>query len=96
MFASGLADNFQPFGTYECDAALWFMMDHPILAPNPGPGQSYAGKMNLVTISFPPAGCGATDRSVNYYCCVGYTPLSELLGTFDKFGITWYYRSVDV
>ena len=75
-FASELADKFQPLGGYDCDAALWLMMDHPVLAPNPGPGQSDAGTMNLVTISFPTAGCGVTDCSVNYCCCVGFTQIT--------------------
>ena len=60
------------FDNYYCDAALWFMMNHPVLAPNPGPGQPDAGKMNLVTISFNTNGCNATDCSVNYCCCRAY------------------------
>ena len=51
----------------ECFGALWVMMDHPVLAPNPGPGQSDAGLLNLVTISYDQ--CSATDCRANYCCC---------------------------
>ena len=50
-----------------CKGALWVMMDHPVLAPNPGPGQSDAGLLNLVTISYDQ--CNATDCGANYCCC---------------------------
>ena len=50
-----------------CNGALWVMMDHPVLAPNPGPGQSDAGLLNLVTISYDK--CDATDCGANYCCC---------------------------
>ena len=50
-----------------CKGALWVMMDHPVLAPNPGPGQSDAGLLGLVTISYDK--CNATDCGVNYCCC---------------------------
>ena len=52
-----------------CKGALWVMMDHPVLAPNPGPGQSDAGLLNLVTISYDQ--CDATDCGANYCCCEG-------------------------
>ena len=52
-----------------CKGALWVMMDHPVLAPNPGPGQSDAGLLNLVTISYDQ--CNATDCGANYCCCEG-------------------------
>ena len=50
-----------------CNVALWVMMDHPVLAPNPGPGQSDAGLLNLVTISYEQ--CETTDCGANYCCC---------------------------
>ena len=53
----------------KCKGALWVMMDHPVLAPNPGPGQSDAGLLNLVTISYDQ--CDATDCRANYCCCEG-------------------------
>ena len=52
-----------------CKGALWVMMDHPVLAPNPGPGQSDAGLLSLVTISYDQ--CNATDCGANYCCCDG-------------------------
>ena len=54
--------------THCCDGALWLMMDHPILAPNPGPGQTGAGLLNMVTISYDK--CDATDCGPNYCCCI--------------------------
>ena len=70
QFADDIETNFQAFSGYDCFAALWFMMNHPVLPPNPGPGQTGAGEMNLVTISF--NNCNVTDCSVNYCCCVAH------------------------
>ena len=53
--------------TFYCEGALWFMMNHPILAENPGPGQTDAGKLNMVTISYDK--CDATGCGPNYCCC---------------------------
>ena len=72
QFAEDIKINFESFPFYECFAALWFMMNHPVLPPNPGPGQTGAGEMNLVTISFNEANCNVTECSVNYCCCIAY------------------------
>ena len=77
QFAKSLRAQFGDFDEIACGASLWFMMDHPVLAANPGPGQTDAGKMNLVTISFNHANCDVTDCSVNYCCCVACTECSK-------------------
>ena len=50
-----------------CTGALWVMMDPPVLAPNPGPGQSDAGLLGLVTISYDQ--CNDIQCGANYCCC---------------------------
>ena len=56
-----------------CSGALWVMMDHPILAPNPGPGQTDAGQMNMVTISYTADKCADMGCGPNYCCCAAYS-----------------------
>ena len=58
------------FSNFECTGAVWLMMDHPVLAPNPGPGQTDAGLLNMVTISYD--NCENTDCGPSYCCCVAY------------------------
>ena len=70
-FATEIVARFPEVNTFQCKGALWFMMDHPILAPNPGPGQTDAGKLNMVTISYDK--CDATGCGPNYCCCNAYT-----------------------
>ena len=69
-FATEIDARFPEVNTFYCKGALWFMMDHPILAPNPGPGQTDAGKLNMVTISYDK--CDATGCGPNYCCCYAY------------------------
>ena len=54
---------------FSCKGGVWVMMDHPVLEPNPGPGQTDAGLLNLVTISYSSDGCSATGCGPNYCCC---------------------------
>ena len=63
--------RFPEVNIVDCKGALWLMLDHPILAPNPGPGQTDAGKLNMVTISYDK--CDATGCGPNYCCCYAYT-----------------------
>ena len=55
-----------------CRGALWVMMDHPILAPNPGPGQTDAGLLNMVSISYAADKCDDVGCGPNYCCCSAY------------------------
>ena len=69
-FATVIADLYDPLEPVYiniCQGALWVMMDHPVLPPNPGPGQTGAGLLNLVTISYDK--CDATGCGPNYCCC---------------------------
>ena len=71
-FASSVTASFpsENLDEYNCAGALWFWNDHPVLPPNPGPNQTGAGLLNLVTISYDAAtGCAATDCGPNYCCC---------------------------
>ena len=57
------------FDGFTCIGGVWVMMDHPVLEPNPGPGQTDAGLLNLVTISYSYDRCNATGCGPNYCCC---------------------------
>ena len=69
-FAGEIDARFSEMDVVNCKGALLLMLDHPILAPNPGPGQTDAGKLNMVTISYDK--CDATGCGPNYCCCVAY------------------------
>ena len=68
-FATSIEANFPDLDipAYICLGALWLMLDHPILAPNPGPGKTDAGLLNMVTISYDD--CEDTGCGPNYCCC---------------------------
>ena len=71
-FASSVTASFpsENLDEFNCVGALWVWNDHPVLPPNPGPGQTGTGQLNLVTISWDEAtGCGQTDCGPNYCCC---------------------------
>ena len=55
-----------------CFGSLWVMPNHPILAPNPGPGQTDAGLLNMVTISYAADKCDDVGCGPNYCCCRAY------------------------
>ena len=59
---------------FTCRGGVWVMMDHPVLEPNPGPGQTDAGLLNLVTISYSYDRCNATGCGPNYCCCSACGP----------------------
>ena len=73
QFATSVAASFpdKMLDGFGCYATFWFMLDHPVLAPNPGPGQTDAGLLGMVTVSFGAsfAACAVTDCGVNYCCC---------------------------
>ena len=59
----------QMYDYFDCFAGLWIWPDHPTLGHNPGPGQTDAGLLNLVTISYDrDAARSATDCGPNYCC----------------------------
>ena len=69
----GLIDFFSCFG------GMWMWPDHPILAPNQGPGQTDAGLLNLVTISYGPETASlyaANECGPNYCCCAAVTDMN--------------------
>ena len=69
-FAAEIGARFPEVDSFSCKGALWLMLNHPILAPNPGPGQTDAGKLNMVTISYEK--CDATGCGPNYCCCYAF------------------------
>ena len=54
---------------FGCTGGLWVWFDHPMLAPNPGPGQTDPGLLNMVTISYGSSSCFNTGCGPNYCCC---------------------------
>ena len=79
-FGTSIKTNFPDVHNSFCSGAIWVWMEHPELAPNPGPGQTDPGKLNLVTISYDAAtGCPwpANDCGPNYCCCYAYTDPAE-------------------
>ena len=73
-FAMNISDLFPGEGLnyFNCYGGIWIWPDHPILAPNPGPGQTDAGLLNLVTISYnSQTAClyAANECGPNYCCC---------------------------
>ena len=65
----------QTYGFFDCFGGLWIWPDQPTLAPNPGPGQTDAGLLNMATISYgDAAACTATDCGPNYCCCLAGEP----------------------
>ena len=74
QFAMDISDRFPGEGLnlFNCYGGMWMWLDHPILAPNPGPGQTDSGLLNLVTISHDPkTAClyAANECGPNYCCC---------------------------
>ena len=73
QFATNITGRFPDasLNSFFCINALWVMMDHSRLEPNPGPGQPDAGLLNLVTVSHA-NGCADTgsDCGPNYCCCI--------------------------
>ena len=70
-FATSISATFPEvdLSDFSCKGCVWVMMEHPVLEPNPGPGQTDAGLLNLVTISYSRDRCNATDCGPNYCCC---------------------------
>ena len=61
----------QTYNFFNCFAGLWIWPDHPTLAQNPGPGQTDAGLLNMISISYDgAAACPATGCGPNYCCCL--------------------------
>ena len=71
-FAAEIDARFPEVNNFFCKGALWFMLDHPILASNPGPGQTDAGKLSMVTISYNKFHCFDTGCGPNYCCCYAF------------------------
>ena len=71
-FAASMVSAFSQVNGFNCVGGLWFWMEHPILSPNPGPGQTDAGSLNMVTISYDHHVCSATGCEPNYCCCMAF------------------------
>ena len=68
-FRDEMEASFPSLSTFGCRGGVWVWFDHPVLAPNPGPGQTDSGLLNMVTISYGASSCTDTGCGPNYCCC---------------------------